>query len=83
MGAGVIVPVLAGVVAIVTLTVTSDDAGSTADRPTTASNGTADAVVIQDFAYSPTITVEEPGTYAYCDIHDYMTGVSPPGSSAW
>ena len=111
-----IVPVLAVVVAIVTLNVTSDDAGSTADRSTT-SAGTADAVVIKDFAYSPTplrvtagasvtvtnddgaphtltaddgqfdtgnltrgmqatITVDEPGTYAYhCDIHNYMTGV--------
>ena len=34
MGAGVIVPVLAGVVAIVTLTVTSDDAAAPpTDRP--------------------------------------------------
>ncbi len=107
-----IVPVLAAIVAIVTLNVTSDDTGSP-----TISARTADAVVIKDFAFLPTplrvtagasvtvtnddgaphtltaddgkfdtgnleggkqatITIDEPGTYAYhCDIHNYMTGV--------
>jgi plastocyanin len=108
-----IVPVLAVIAVIVTLNATSDDTGHGAS----ASAGTANAVVIKDFAFAPatlrvsagaavavtnddgaahtltaddgkfdtgrldggkqaTITIDEPGTYAYhCDIHNYMTGV--------
>jgi plastocyanin len=110
-----IVPVLAVIAVIVTLTATSDDTGGASGSTT--SNGTANAVVIKNFAFAPatlhvragatvavtnddgaahtltaddgnfdtgrldggkqaTITIDEPGTYAYhCDIHNYMTGV--------
>jgi len=48
-----IVPVLAAIVAVVTLNVTSDDSGASASGATE-SPGTANAVVIKDFAFSPT-----------------------------
>jgi plastocyanin len=47
-----IVPLVAVIVAVVTLNVTSDGSGAAAGGST--ASGTANAVVIKDFAFSPT-----------------------------
>src|SRR4051812_8488202 len=55
-----------------TVAVTNDDGAA---HTLTADDGTFDSGRL-DGGQRATITIDEPGTYAYhCDIHNYMTGV--------
>ena len=54
------------------MTVTNDDGAA---HTLTADDGKFDTGDL-DGGKQATITIDEPGTYAYhCDIHNYMTGV--------